>query len=73
MFIHDKDIGWWCRCPTSGCHWCDLHWPFDFGIVTLTIKILSGLYRRNSKGAEKLILWSLIGVQHYAVTLVYNV
>ena len=29
--------------------WCDLDLTFDFAIVTLTYKILSGLYLRNCK------------------------
>ena len=33
-----------CRCATS---WSDLDLTFDLAIVTLTYKILSGLYLRN--------------------------
>ena len=29
--------------------WCDLDFKFDFAVVTLTYKILSGLYFRNRK------------------------
>ena len=35
-----------CRCATS---WCDLDLTFDLGVVTLTYKILSGLYLGNHK------------------------
>ena len=35
-----------CRCATS---WCDLDLTFDLFVVTLTYKILSGLYRGNCK------------------------
>ena len=35
-----------CRCATS---WCDLDLTFDFAVVTLTFKILSGLYLGNCK------------------------
>ena len=30
-----------CRCATS---WCDLDLTFDLAVVTLSLKILSGLY-----------------------------
>ena len=33
-----------CRCATS---WSDQELPFDLAIVTLTYKILSGLYLGN--------------------------
>ena len=33
-----------CRCPMS---WCDLDFTFDLAVVTLTYKILSGLYLGN--------------------------
>ena len=36
-----------CRCATS---WCDLDLTFDLAVVTLTYKILSGLYLGNHKG-----------------------
>ena len=32
--------------------WCDLHLTFDLAVVTLTYKILSGLYLRNCKALE---------------------
>ena len=35
-----------CRCAMS---WCDLDLTFDLAIVTLTVKIFSGLYLRNRK------------------------
>ena len=35
-----------CRCATS---WCDLDLTFDLAVVTLTYKILSGLYLGNCK------------------------
>ena len=35
-----------CRCATS---WCDLDLTFDLSVVTLTYKILSGLYLGNHK------------------------
>ena len=35
-----------CRCATS---WCDLDLTFDLSKVTLTYKILSGLYLGNHK------------------------
>ena len=35
-----------CRCATS---WCDFDLTFDLGIVTLSLKIFSGLYLRNRK------------------------
>ena len=35
-----------CRYATS---WCDLDLTFDLTVVTLTYKILSGLYLRNHK------------------------
>ena len=35
-----------CRCAIS---WCDLDLTFDLALVTLTCKILSGLYLRNRK------------------------
>ena len=44
--ILGRDIGWGCRCATS---WSDLDLTFDLAVVTLTFKILSGLYLRNRK------------------------
>ena len=35
-----------CRCATS---WCDLELTFDLALVTLSLKILSGVYLGNSK------------------------
>ena len=40
---------WTCRCAMS---WCDLVTTFDLAIVTLTYKILSGLYHGNRKVEE---------------------
>ena len=37
------------RCATS---WCDLDLTIDLAIVTLTFKILSGLYLGNHKVKE---------------------
>ena len=39
--ILGRDIGYGCRCASS---WCDLDVTFDLVIVSLTYKILSGLY-----------------------------
>ena len=49
-----------CRCAMS---WSDLDLTFDLAIVTLTYKILSGLYLGNSKvqNCRKLILGRDIG------------
>ena len=44
--IRGSDIGWECRCATS---WCDLDLILDLAVVTLTYKILSGLFLRNHK------------------------
>ena len=44
--ILGRDIGWGCRCAMS---WCDLDLTFDLAIVTLNLKILSGLYLGNCK------------------------
>ena len=38
-----------CRCATS---LCDLYLTFNLAVVTLTYKILSGLYLRNRKVQE---------------------
>ena len=35
-----------CRCATS---WSDLDLTFDLAVVTLSLKILAGLYLRNCK------------------------
>ena len=48
-----KDIGWGCRCAVS---WSDLDLTFDLAKVTLSLKILSGLYLRNRK-AYKVETW----------------
>ena len=55
-----REISWGCRCITS---WCDLDLTFDLAVVTLTFKILSGLYLRNHKTIRcgKLKLSSEIG------------
>ena len=39
-------LGRGCGCATL---WCDLDWAFDLAVVTLTYKILSGLYLGNCK------------------------
>ena len=44
--ILGRDISIGCRCATS---WCDLDLTFDLAAVTLSLKILSGLYLRNCK------------------------
>ena len=44
--MHIKDIGWGCRYAVS---WCDLDLTFDLAVVTLSLKILSGLYLGNRK------------------------
>ena len=44
--ILGRDIGWGCRCATS---WYDLDLTFDLAVVTLSLKILSGLYLINRK------------------------
>ena len=36
-----RDNGGGCRCATS---WCDLVLTFDIAVVSMTFKILSGLY-----------------------------
>ena len=38
-----------CMCATS---WCDLDLTFDLAVVTLSLKILSGLYLGNRKVSE---------------------
>ena len=46
-FILGRDIGWGvCRCATS---WSDLDLTFDLAVVTLSLKILSGLYLGNHR------------------------
>ena len=54
--------------------WCDLDLTFDLAVVTLTYKILSGLYLRTVR-CRKLILgkdnWlGDVGVQCHGVTLI---
>ena len=44
--IPGTDIGWGCRCATS---YCDLDLNFDRAPVTLSLKILSGLYLGDRK------------------------
>ena len=44
--IFGRDIGWGCRCALSG---CDLDLNFDLAKVTLSLKILCGLYLGNRK------------------------
>ena len=44
--ILGRDIGWGYRCATS---WCDLDLTFDLAVVTLSLKILSGVYLKNYK------------------------
>ena len=44
--ILSKEIGKGCRCAVS---WCDLDLTFYLVVVTLTYKILSGLYLGNHK------------------------
>ena len=46
LILSTWDIGWRCRCATS---WCDLDLNFDLAVVTLSLKILSGLYLRKCK------------------------
>ena len=45
-FILGRDIGWGLRCATS---WCDLNLAFHLALVTLSFKILSGLYLGKCK------------------------
>ena len=44
--ILGRDIGWGCRCAMS---WSDLDLTFDLAVVTLSLKILFGLYLGNRK------------------------
>ena len=39
--IFGRDIGWGCRCAAL---WCNLDLTFNLAVMTLTYKILSGLY-----------------------------
>ena len=45
-FLVGTLVGGGGRCATS---WCDLDLTFDLAVVTLTYKILSGLYLGNRK------------------------
>ena len=60
-----------CRCATS---WSDLDLTFDLAVVTLTYKILSGLYLGNCKVWEVdtwLGHWlGVVSVQCRGVTLI---
>ena len=44
--ILGRDIGWGCRFAAS---WYDLDLTFDLAVVTLSLKILFGLYLGNRK------------------------
>ena len=44
--ILGRDIGWGCRCVMS---WSDLDLAFYLATVTMSLKILSGLYLGNRK------------------------
>ena len=46
MLILGSDIGWGYK---SAMLWCDLDLTVDLAIVTLILKIVSGLYLRNHK------------------------
>ena len=54
--------------------WSDQDFTFDLAVVTLTYKILSGLYLRNCKVLEVDTWeghWSGgVGVQHHGLTLI---
>ena len=58
-------------CATS---LCILDMMFDLIVVTLTFKILSGLYLRNHKMQEVELWWGhwlgVVGVQRHGVTLI---
>ena len=61
-------IGGGCKCASS---WCDLALTFDLVIVTLSLKILSGLYLRNCK-VQEVDTWKAhwlegVGVQHHGM------
>ena len=60
-----------CRCATS---WCNLDLTFDLAIVTLTYKILFGVYFRNRKVQEvdtgyRHWLWC-VDVKYHGMTLI---
>ena len=44
--ILGRDVCSGCRCATS---WCNLDLTFDLAVVTLSLKMLSGLYLGNRK------------------------
>ena len=46
VFTHGGFCVCVCRCATT---WCDFDLTFDLAIVTLTFKILSGLYLGHCK------------------------
>ena len=60
-----------CRCAAS---WSDLDLTFDLVVVTLTYKMLSGLYLGNCKVWEVDIWYGYwlggVGVQRHGVTLI---
>ena len=64
-------LGTWgrgCRCATS---WCDLDLIFDLAVVTVSLKILSGLYLGNRVGSFLVgALIGGVGVQRHGVTLI---
>ena len=58
-----------CRCAAL---WCDLDLTFDLAVVTLTYKILSGLYLGNRR-CRKLVgtlVGGGVGVRRHGVTLI---
>ena len=60
-----------CRCATS---WDDLDFAFDLAVVTLTYKILSGVYLGNRKVQEVDTGYGhwlrCVDVKHHGVTLI---
>ena len=59
-----------CRCAKSR---CDLDLTFDFAVVTLSLKILSGLYLRNHMLLEVICKGKWledVGEQQHSVTLI---
>ena len=56
-----------CRCATS---WCELDLTFDFAVVTLNYKILSGLYPVRTIRYIKLILGRHIVLPHLYVWVI---
>ena len=49
--------------------WCDLSLTFHLDVVTLSLKILSGLYLRNRKVDTNLVgTFGGVGVQCHSVT-----